>query len=215
MKSLNQKTKIDLPNIKKRQVHKNKQTDYFDLLFDDKSNVELPFSKDIKHKEIFLNVYYLYLAIGLALLISACFLVVQIIVNDPKVEKLKAVAQKIEDISVEDDSKMPIDTLKENVPEVQFEDDVRQSVKKPIYIAKQPKQIINKKIEVSRKVKQKIITKPSNIIAKKSPSIIKPKSQSVAVKKTETKVQEAISEIMLRPLAVSSDASLRGLSKGN
>lgn len=104
MRSFNQKTKIDLPNIRKKQVCKNKQTNCFDLLFDDKSNVEPPFSRDINQRGNSLNVSYLYMAIGLASLVIACFLVVQTVVNSPEIEKYKAVIKNIEDIDMENDN---------------------------------------------------------------------------------------------------------------
>ena len=192
MESFTQKTKIDLPDIRKRQTYKNKEKeiDYFNLLFEDNSETENVLLGSVRHRRKFLQGYQFYLAIVFVLFIAACFLVVQMVVNSPEIEKYKAATKNIEEIDTEDKSEEP----KSIIPEVQFANDV----------IKKPNPVISKKPEVGRKIKQKTIAKPSHVIVYKklSPATL-PKSQSVSLKKTESKVQEAVLDIMLRPLVIS------------
>ena len=197
MQSFNQKTRVDLPNIRKRQTYKNKENeaDYFNLLFEDGYGLESTLPENIGQRERFLKGYHFYIAIVFILFIAACSFVVQMVVNSPEIEKYKTIAKNIEDVDTE-------------------ESDVVKPINKPINIVKQPKQIISRKIDGSREIKQKTITRPLQIVVQKSSQINKLKPQSVTLKKPETKVQEAIVDIMLRP-AVSSESELRGLSKNN
>ena len=187
-----QRTNIDLPNIRKRQTYRNKENgaDYFDLLFEDKSDVELPFSSGMRQKENFLKGRHLYMVIGLVLVIATCFLVVQMVTNDPKVERYEAVAKSIEDVTIE-------------------ENNVVKQVERPKNVLKKPAQVL------SKKTNQKIATKPAYIIVQKLLPVTRPKPQILTLNKTQTKVQEVISGIMLRPLVVHSESPLRGLSKNN
>lgn len=183
MESFSHKTSIDLPDIRKRRTYKNKEADDFDLLFTNNKEADLI---DLRKNKRFKG-HHVYIVIGLALLIAACFLVVQMVVNSPEIEKYKAVTKNIEDIDIEDEK-----SLKENIPNVQFDND---SVKP----------VISKKIEITKKLKQKTITKPLRIVVHNL--------KKNNLKERKLKIQEAIADIMLRPLAVSSEPALRGLSK--
>ncbi|OGI10629.1 MAG: hypothetical protein A3F80_04495 [Candidatus Melainabacteria bacterium RIFCSPLOWO2_12_FULL_35_11] len=100
MRSFNQKTKIDLPNIKRRHAYKNTESkaDYFNLLFENSSDAESIRFENIRQRRKFLQSYHFYLAIAFILFVTACFLVVQMVVNSPEIEKYKAVTKNIEDI---------------------------------------------------------------------------------------------------------------------
>ena len=201
MESFIQKTKIDLPGIRNKQTYKNKEKeiDYFNLLFEDNSETENALLGSVRHRRKFLQGYQFYFVIVFVLFIAACFLVVQMVVNSPEVEKYKAITKNIEEIDAED--KKP---LKENIPEVSFENDVVKPIKKPINVVKKPKPILNRNIAITKKPKHITVIKLSHVIVQKPSLIIKNKDLS-------KKAVEAVSDIMLRPLVMFSEPELRGL----
>ena len=222
MESFTQKTKIDLPDIRKRQTYKNKEKeiDYFNLLFEDNSEAENALLGSVRQKTKFLQGYQFYFAIVFVLFIAACFLVVQMVVNSPEVEKYKAATKNIEEIDTEDESeesdtklmlkdKEPVIAKTTNlIPEVSFENDVVKPVKKPINVVKKPKQItIIKQSHV-------IIQKPSLII--KNQDLSKKAVEAIpaigeARQRRHELPQQAVSDIMLRPFVMFSEPALRGL----
>ena len=204
MELFTQKTKIDLPDIRKRQTSKNKEKeiDYFNLLFEDNSEAENALLGDVRHGKKFLQGYKFYVTIVFILFMAACFLVVQMVVNSPEVEKYKAITKNIEEMDTEDkseesDTKLmlkdrePVIAKTTNlIPEVSFDSNVVKPVKKPINVVKKPKQIT--------------VIKLSHVIVQKPSLIIKNKDLS-------KKAVEAVTDIMLRPFVMSSEPALRGL----
>ncbi len=212
MQSFNQKTKIDLPDIKKKQIYKRKETDDFNVLFDNDEKKETDLIDLRKNRKFnnnqeykVLKDYYLYFVVGFILLIAVCSLTVQIVINSPESEKYKTIANNIEDVDSDFEGKEVIkknnDSASNNIPEVQFAND----------IVKPQKQITVKKTEIAEKLKQKIVVKPLYVIVQKPHLITAAKSQNITLKKAETKAQEAIAETMLRPLAVILEPGLRAL----
>ena len=211
MQSFNQKTQIDLPDLRKKSSYKNKRSDDFDLLFKNNEEADLI---DLRKNKRSKKSYNLYLISG-ALLITACFLVVQIVTGGHEIEKYRTVTKNIEDIDSEKGIKEPVKIVENNssIPDVQFEDDT----------AKPSKQIISKKAVINKTIKEKTFKKPFHIVTNnlkknnihKPIQIVKTKSSNIIAKKREIKIQEAISEIMLRPLTVSSEPVLRGSDKNN
>jgi hypothetical protein len=220
MQLFDQKTQTDLPNLRKRQTYrdKEKEADAFDLLFKNNNEIDLI---DLRKNKRFKG-YHFYLAIGVTLLIAACFLVVQVVTNSPEIEKYKTVTNNIED--VENDNEEPIITKNESpadmsIPDVRFADpSVNQPQKstsvaqesKPVTVIKKTNLVLTKKVQINRTPKIKTIIKTNHIIAHKVTRASVPKK---TLPRIESKVDRAIAEIMLRPLAVvskqSSEAALR------
>ena len=104
---------------------------------------------------------------------------------------------------------------------------VSKPVVKPVTVIKKTNPVISKKVQISKTPQIKTVIKPHHVVAHtvqhistpKKTSVVKVVSKPVTLKKPlvriESKVDQAIAEIMLRPLAVSSEPGLRGLSKNN
>jgi len=208
MQSFNQETQTDLPNLRKRQTYrdKEKEADAFDLLFKNNKETDLI---DLRKNKRFKG-YHFYFAIGLTLLITACFLVVQVVTNSPEIEKYKAVTKNIEDVGNDNEEQVvaknesPANT---SILDVRFADSSINQVTKPVNVVKQQKQIISKKtISKPMTVVVQSLKKKNNI--QKPPTIVKNKPSS----KIEVK---AIAEIMLRPLTVVSNTDLQKTFKSD
>ena len=234
MQSFNQKTQIDLPNIRKKQTYKDKDSEDFNSLFvndyKEADLIDLRKNKRFRnnHEHEFFKSHQFYLVFGFFMLVTACFLTVQVVINSPEIEKYKAVAKNIEDIDAENESKEPENSLivqdekpvvvqndtsvKSNIPDVQFEGN-------PI---KEPKQIATKRTVINKPVKQKTLKKTNHIVVRnlkkknnvyKQLQIVKNKHLIQNMKKPESKIQEAIAEIMLRPLVISSEPVLKNINR--
>lgn len=165
--------------------------------------------------------------IGLALLIAACFLVVQVVTSGPEIEKYKAITNNIEDIDTEKDIEEPtkITENDSSVPDVRFADPSVNQPQKPISVAQQSKLVVIKKVVVSKVeiAKVKPVTKSnyvaSNNIKKitvsKKAYVVRTTPNPISQKQPDLKIDQTLAEIMLRPLAViqkqSSEVGLRGL----
>ena len=210
MESFTQKTKIDLPDIRKRQTSKNKEKeiDYFNLLFEDNSETENALLGSVRHRRKFLQGYKFYLTIVFILFMAACFLVVQMVVNSPEVEKYKAVTKNIEEIDAEDreDPLVPKhkNLVKDNIPDVRFADPSENQIKKTVSVVQESKPALIKKVTITNKSKQITIIKQSHVIVQKPSPIIKNPDLS-------KKDVKSVTDIMLRPLAIPSEPGLRGL----
>ena len=227
MQSLNQKTEISLPSIRRRQAEKNKdnETDYFNLLFEDGYGLESTLPENLGQRERFFQRYHFYFAIVLVLFIAACFLVVQMVVNGPEIEKYKTATKNIEEADSPSiyDSDEPV-VLSEDkspvndVPDVQFaRNSVSKPVIKPVAVIKKTNPVISKRAQIAKS--PKIVIKSNHVIAHRVKNIpkkvlvVKVVSKPASLKKTESKVNQAIEDIMLRPLVISSEPALRGLHK--
>ena len=146
MKSI---TQTDLPNIRKKQV------DSFDLLFGNKPDTDGELLGNIVRKRKILKSQHFYFVTALILFISACFLVVQTVANDPKVEKYKAIANNIEDINIENINIENNLTSKDEQISVVKSNDIPK-VKVPSQVIK-PQRIAIKKTETKTKVQEAII----------------------------------------------------------
>ena len=228
MKLFNQNAKIDLPDIRKKQTYRNKEVDDFDFLFKNNENKEADLI-DLRKNKRLKKGYHFYIVMGFVLFIAACFLVVQMVVSSPEIEKYKTATKNIEEADspsiyesdepvVLSESKSPVN----DVPDVQFAgNSVSKPVIKPAAVIKKINPAASKKVQIVQKLKIKTVIKPSHLIAHTVKNISIPKKnlivKVISKPRIESKIEQAIADIMLRPLVLSnnlqnaSGASLRGL----
>lgn len=230
-------------NSRKRQQPKvkEKKADDFDLLFDNSSDEKiLNFKTRDRMPENMTNVgkilkaSHFYFTFIFFMLITACYLVVQITVNSPDSEKYKTAVNNIENLDKlgeesenttisEDDKPIVVSENKSSindVPDVRFADPSVNQPQKPISVAQQPKPILTKKVVVSRVAKVKAITKSNHVASSNIKKITVSKKAYVvrtisttSQKQPDLKIDQAISEIMLRPLIVVSNLNVQETSK--
>ncbi len=195
MQFFNHKKTIDLPNIRKEQVYKNEEFDNFDLLF---NNPTMPTVKNkdrsktppnIKYESIFSKPHYFYFVTAFFMLVTACFLTVQIVVNNPDIEKYKAA---VKDIEVNEPVIIAENKVNDtNVPDVEFGYSSPVPPKQSVNIIQKQNIVVSKKPEMNKIHVTKAVPKPIHVAVNNQRKFI-----------TESKINQAIAEIMLRPLTV-------------
>ena len=159
-------------NSKKNHMHKPKErkADEFDLLFDGNSKplsfqTEDKKSGDRVYDGKFFKVSHFYSALVFFMLVTACYLVVQITINNPENERYKTAVSHIEDLDrMETVAEVPESVLipeeqkksiisenkpvADDVPDVQFASD---SAKKPVKsVVKKANPVISKKVQITK-----------------------------------------------------------------
>ena len=209
-----------------------KESDNFDLLFNHPRmpNVRTKdkISTNINHENVFLKSNYFYFVTAFFMLITACFLTVQIVVNSPDIEKYKIA---VKDIEAETSESNPINS---DVPDIQFAYSSPVKSESLVNIVKKQDIVVSKKAEINKIQVAKVVPKPlikqikrpvhiavnntKKITSIKRIQIVKMKPQTIIQKSPQLKINQAIVEIMLRPLTVvsnidkkSAESILRGV----
>ncbi len=150
MQSSNRKTKIDLPQIKKKQILKNddRESDTFDLLFKgNKREVDLiDLRKGKRHKG-----YRRYFGILVVLLIPACFFVVQIVTGGNEIDQYKAITETVTNEESKNIKTANNSVVEDDIPDVQFASPSPPKAQLPRNENKQAV-VVNKKPETHRAI---------------------------------------------------------------
>lgn len=232
MQSFNRKTKIDLPQIEKKQLPRagERESDAFDLLFkNNKKEADLiDLKKGKRHKG-----YQKYLGILIVLFIPACFFIVQIVTGGNEIDRYKSITETANNEESNNIKTVNNDVVEEDIPDVQFASSSPLKAQTPRNENKQAV-VVNKKLEIHRaiaivKSPPKPVVKP---VRKSVPVVVSNIRKNIPVKKIQApkistpvvvvssavKVDQAIADIMLRPLSVVSnpeqkqaESTLRGV----
>ncbi len=204
----------------------NTEEDNFDLLFNNSkkmnSRIRESMSTKLNQKNSLFKSSHFYLVAGGFMFITACFLSVQMVVNSPDIEKYRAAIKDVEKMDSEEVEISKNEPVDDAIPDIKFAYSPQTKSEQSQPVIKKQNTVISKKAEVRRVYVAKALPKPvirqvskpikiaisstRKVIPVKRIQITTTRHPVLVQKSAQSKVDQAIADIMLRPVAVVSNA---------